>query len=466
MNLATLAYRVELFPTELQRRWLARQLLARRRVWNYLLTRMQQRLAAGEALEKNLLNRQLTQLKKTLKYSWLYGVPTQCTHSAAQDLEKTYFAAQKLRAAGAPRYKLRSVKDSFQTSWSKFSRTFRSVKLARCPGGYIRIARHDAFHGKLNHDHARVVKDHGKWFLTFTASVPLEKLQARRQAQISAVVTRNEVVGIDLGLDHFVIGKTDTSAFKIDNPRFFRKAEDALATLQRKRAGKKRYSRRYKRLSKKIAKLHRHTKNQRKQFHHETANRILASAKVVVAEALNVRGMVRNRRLSKSISDAGWSQFRGILKYKAPWYQSEYEETDQYFASSKCCSMPGCAFKAGKLPLKVRGWTCPKCGTVHDRDINAAANIRNTRVDDPRNARVVKKKAPRTIGSWKKHHATRAADTTLEDVPVSVPEMACFGKMLEAGQSPAKADPAAQRIGSAEPKKFDPVSESGRALLQ
>ena len=470
MDTTTIAYKVELLPTREQKLFFRKQLTARRFVWNYLLTSSQQRLAAGIEIPKNSLNRELTQLKKTEKYSWLYDVPTSCTHSAAQDLEKTYSAMKKITKAGAPAYKHKRPTDSFQIMWNRFSRSFQSVSLARCPGEYVRVKKHDKFHGILNHNHARIVYDHGKWFMTFTATVPLQKLQLKRNLQILAAGTRDEVVGIDLGLNHFAIVKTDTDAYKIDNPRFYRKAEDKLAALQRKRSGKDRYSKHYRTISKKIAKLHRHTKNQRKQFHHDTANQILASSKIVVAETLNVRGMVRNHCLAKSISDAGWSQFRGILKYKASWYDSTYEETNQYFASSKCCSTPGCDHKADKLPLKIREWTCPRCNTVHDRDINAAANIRSTRVDDPRNARVKRIKVPKTIGSWSKHHANRAADTSTDKVPMTVLEMANAGKKLYVKEAfvPTTDDSGLQSIKNAELLLILDPEEGllGRASLQ
>lgn len=469
MHTATIAYRVELLPTQTQKLFFRKQLVARRRVWNYLLTRSQQRLAAGNEFQKNELNRELTVLKKTPKYNWLYDVPSPCTHSAAQEIEKTFQAAKKQKTAGKPKYKYRKSSDSFQIVWNRFSRSFKSVQIQRCPGEYVRIKKHDKFHGILNHNHARIIYDHGKWFLTFTATVPLEKLQLKRNLQILDAGTRNEVVGIDLGLNHFAIVKTDADAYKIDNPRFYRKAEDKLAALQRKRSSKEKYSKRYRRLSKSIAKLHRHTKNQRKQFHHDTANQILASSKVVVAETLNVRGMVRNHCLAKSISDAGWSQFRGILKYKASWYDSEYEETNQYFASSKCCSTPGCDYKADKLPLKIREWTCPKCNTVHDRDINAATNIRSTRVDDPRNARVKRTKVPKTIGSWSKHHANRAADTSTDKVPMTVLEMAGSGNTSYVKEAfvPTTDDSGLQSIKNAELKALFPEAGLlGRASLQ
>ena len=163
--------------------------------------------------------------------------------------------------------------------------------------------------------------------------MPLEKLQQKREKQIVAAGTRNEVLGMDLGLDHFLIVKTDNDSYKVENPRFYRKAEEQISALQRKRSNKVRYSKKYRHISKKIALLHRKVKNQRKQFHHDLSNKVLASTKIAVAESLNVRGMVRNHCLAKSISDAGWSQFRGFLKYKAPWYNTEYEETNQYFAS-------------------------------------------------------------------------------------------------------------------------------------
>ena len=153
---ATIAYRVEMLPTKEQKLFLQKQRVARRRVWNLLLTRTQQRLATGEVFEKSQLNRELTVLKKTKRFSWLYDVPAPCTHSAAQDLEKTIIAATILKNAGMPNYRFKKPIDSFQVAWTSFSRSFKSVEFAKCPGIFVRLAKHDRFYGKLNHYHVLI----------------------------------------------------------------------------------------------------------------------------------------------------------------------------------------------------------------------------------------------------------------------------------------------------------------------
>ena len=177
-------------------------------------------------------------------------------------------------------------------------------------------------------------------------------------------------VGIDLGLTHFII---DNQGNKVENPRFFRKSEEKLKILQRALSKKKKGSNRYNKCKIKVAKLHEKISNQRSNFLHKVSNDLINNYDFIYVENLAVKNMVKNRSLAKSISDASWSKFISILEYKAEWYGKSVHKIHRYFASSKTCSE--CGFQKDKLDLSIREWTCPDCGSVHDRDINAARNI-------------------------------------------------------------------------------------------
>ena len=123
----------------------------------------------------------------------------------------------------------------------------------------------------------------------------------------------------------------------------------------------------------KVARLHAHITDARRDFLHKLSTRLISENQVIAIETLSVKNMQRNRCLAKSISDASWSEFVRQLEYKARWFGRELVGIDRWYPSSKACS--ACGHVQGKMPLSVREWTCPECGTIHDRDVNAARNI-------------------------------------------------------------------------------------------
>ncbi|MDD2536002.1 MAG: RNA-guided endonuclease TnpB family protein, partial [Macromonas bipunctata] len=143
--------------------------------------------------------------------------------------------------------------------------------------------------------------------------------------------------------------------------------------LQRKLARKKKGSKNRTKARLKVAKLHAKIADIRKDFTHKLSTRLIHENQVIAVETLAVGNMKKNRKLAKSIGDAGWAEFVRQLEYKARWYGREWVKIDRWYPSSKRCS--DCGYTAEKMPLNVRQWTCPECGANHDRDINAARNI-------------------------------------------------------------------------------------------
>lgn len=146
-----------------------------------------------------------------------------------------------------------------------------------------------------------------------------------------------------------------------------------LKKLQKKHSKKKNSSKNKNKARIKIAKQHEKITNIREDFHHKLSTRIINENQVIVLEDLNVSGMVKNRKLARAISQQGWFQFLTFLKYKATTYGRELIQVDRFYPSSKTCS--SCGTIQSSLPLNIREWTCPDCGTTHDRDINAAKNL-------------------------------------------------------------------------------------------
>ena len=200
-----------------------------------------------------------------------------------------------------------------------------------------------------------------------------ETLLAQTFGCVRVVYTKPEAlnqVGIDLGLTHFAILSTGE---KIAAPNAFRQHEKKLAKLQRRLAKKKKGSKNRTKARLKVAKLHAKIADIRKDFTHKLSTRLIHENQVIAVETLAVGNMKKNRKLAKSIGDAGWAEFVRQLEYKARWYGRELVKIDRWHPSSKRCS--DCGYTAEKMPLNVRQWTCPECGANHDRDVNAARNI-------------------------------------------------------------------------------------------
>jgi len=175
--------------------------------------------------------------------------------------------------------------------------------------------------------------------------------------------------GIDLGLGHFAVLDDGT---KVSAPRFLRRAENKLKRAQRALSRKQKGSRNREKARAKVARAHAKVADARRDFHHKLSTRVVRENQAVTVENLSVRGLARTR-LAKSVHDAGWSAFVNMLEYKAERYGRDFRKTGRFEPTSQVCS--ACGARDGPKPLAVREWTCKQCGTVHDRDVNAARNI-------------------------------------------------------------------------------------------
>ncbi|WP_444962588.1 RNA-guided endonuclease InsQ/TnpB family protein [Nocardiopsis sp. M1B1] len=201
----------------------------------------------------------------------------------------------------------------------------------------------------------------GRWFVSLLC-----------EDTITSVPAVNNAVGVDAGITSVV---TLSTGEKVANPRHERRDRARLAKAQRALARKARGSANRDKARRRVARVCARITDRRRDFLHKLSTRLVRENQAVVIEDLTVRNLVKNRRLSRAISDAAWRELRTMLEYKCAWYGRDLVVVDRCFPSSKACSTPGCAYVHMSLPLNVRMWMCPRCGVAHDRDVNAALNL-------------------------------------------------------------------------------------------
>ena len=353
------AYKFRLHPTPQQEIALARTFGCARFAYNYMLR--QRTDAWFERKEKvgyHETSAMLTALKKTEEFSWLNEVSSVPVQQSLRHLQ-TAFGNFFARRSKYPTFKKKDGAQSAEYTTSAFKWADGKLRIAKMDEALnIRFSRTIPKAAKVTT--VTVSKDcAGRYFVSMLCT---------DQVQAKAPVAAN--VGIDLGLTHFAIISTGE---KIAAPNTFRKNEEKLAKLQRRLAKKTKGSANRKVAKLKVAKLHAKITDSRKDFLHKLSTRLVNENQVIAIETLAVSNMQKNHNLAKSIADASWSEFVRQLEYKSLWYGRELVGIDRWYPSSKRCF--DCGHTVKKMPLNVREWTCPECGTIHDRDINAARNV-------------------------------------------------------------------------------------------
>ena len=353
------AYRFRFYPTSEQAEMLAKTFGCARFAYNYMLRqRTDAWFQRQEKVGYHETSAMLTALKKTEEFAWLNEVSSVPIQQSLRHLQ-TAFGNFFARRNKYPTFKKKDGTQSAEYTTSAFKWADGKLRIAKM-GAALNIRFSRTIPKAAIVTTVTVSKDcAGRYFVSMLCT---DQVQAKTPVAAK--------VGIDLGLSHFAILSTGE---KIAAPNTFRKNEEKLAKLQRKLAKKTKGSANRKKAKLKVAKLHAKITDSRKDFLHKLSTRLINENQVIAIETLAVSNMQKNHNLAKSIADASWSEFVRQLEYKSLWYGRELVGIDRWYPSSKRCS--DCGHTVKKMPLSVREWTCPECGTIHDRDINAARNI-------------------------------------------------------------------------------------------
>lgn len=351
-------FKYRLYPTKSQQNIIMQQLETARWLYNELLgIKIETYNHTGNSISKYDLNKDITYLKPYIRNDNLHSQVKQNISDRIDKAFKNMFCRIKRgEKPGFPRYK---GKYQYKTLTYPQSGFKLNKKLFLSKIGDVKITQHRPIQGTIKTLSIKKTKTN-KYYAVFSCIVDVEPKKPN-----------NKTIGIDVGLTHFL---TTDKGIKIDNPKYYRKAEEKLAFLQREHAKKKKGSKNRNKSRIKVALLHETIANQRTDFLHKISYQITNNFGRIGIEDLNVKGMVRNHHLAKSILDAGWSILTYQLHYKAENAGSEVNEAKRFFPSSKLCNV--CGAKQD-MPLHIRTFKCNNCGNIEDRDTNAAINLKN-----------------------------------------------------------------------------------------
>ncbi|WP_414516722.1 RNA-guided endonuclease InsQ/TnpB family protein [Nostoc sp. PCC 9305] len=353
------AVKVRLYPTTEQQERLARSFGCARWYWNYALNAcIQHYEQTGKSLKMSEYKGLLPQLK--VEYPWLkqdcYSSVLQCVAINLDKAYKNFFEGR----AKFPKFKSKVDKQSIQYQQS-VTVVGDNLKIPKI--GEVKAVFHRQVLGIIKTvTISKTATD--KYF----ASIFVEGECSDNK------LGGDKILGIDLGLKDFAIVHDGEEVTKYSNPKHLKRHEKNLARKQKKFARKVKGSKSRHKHKELVAKVHERVSNSRQDFLHKLSRKLVNESQIIVVENLHIKGMVRNRKLSKSISDVGWGMFVNFVDYKLKDSLGQLVEIHRFFPSSKTCSC--CGHVVDELPLDIREWDCPKCKSHHDRDGNASQNIR------------------------------------------------------------------------------------------
>ena len=361
----TRAYKYKMKPTFKQQECLNKAFGCCRFIYNWGLDK---KIQSYKQQKKTIgyveLAHELTKLKNDGEHEWLKEVNNTSLQQSLRNLDAAFvrFFREK---KGFPKFKSKkkNIESAKYINAVHFDFDNWKVKIPKI--GWVKLCKNKAFDLSMKYGTLTVSKDKcGDYW----CSIIVYDVEEKPKTKVSI----DNSVGIDLGIKDYAILSDGT---KYGNPKFLEKGQRRLKTLQQRFARTQKKSNRHEALRLKVAKCHREIANRRSDFLHKLSTWLVKYYDTICLEDLNVKGMMKNKHLSNSIQSAAWSEFVRQLKYKGDWYGKNVIFIGRFEPSSKTCSK--CGYVKSDLQLSEREWVCPKCGEKHDRDVNAAINIRD-----------------------------------------------------------------------------------------
>jgi len=357
----TRAYKIRLYPNKSQRIFFNKSFGCCRVIYNEMLYELQNAYKNGTVLNKCDLFKKIKS-----KYNWMKNSDSQGLCNTYQDLNSAYnnFFSKRSKF---PKFKKKKDKNSYRNGMMQ-----KTIEKLIPSKNHIRIPKAGIIEFRENYDFSKlnILKIYNltiersktnKYYCSICVDVDLPEYEHT-----------GEVIGIDLGIKDLVI---DSNGNKYSNPKYQDKAEKKIKHLNRLYSKKTKGSKNQEKARLKLAIAHEKLGNKRKDNLHKITTKLIKENDVICIENLNVKGMSKNHHLAKAIQDASFGTLVGMLKYKAAWHNRQIIEIGRYYPSSKICHC--CGHKMDYMGLEIRNWSCPNCSTKHDRDINAAINIKN-----------------------------------------------------------------------------------------
>ena len=350
------SFRYKLYPTKEQEVLLNQHFGHSRWVYNHFLNERKKQYQADKKSDNYYKQAAtLTKLKKEEETRWLKEVNSQTLQFALRSLDTAFLNFFRGNAQ-FPKFKSRKNKNTFTIPQFGVIEEGK-INIPKLKDG-IKVKLHREVKGKIGKMNITKTPT-GKYYVSIFTEQVIEELPKT-----------NKQVGIDLGLKDFVI-TSDNKRFK--NNRYTKKYAKQLKKAQQHLSRKQKGSNGFEKQKLKVAKIHEKIASCRLDTLHKVSRQLVNQYDLISVEDLNVKGMIKNHKLSKHIADASWGNFVTLLQYKCNWYGKQLIKVNRFFPSSKCCSE--CGWINQDLNLSIREWTCNSCGVIHDRDENASRNI-------------------------------------------------------------------------------------------